>query len=164
MRRKRGQKKPEPVIVLATVKPRSESSVVRRAREAGVRAFSPRLLEFKASGPEEQPLFPGYVFFWVLSEWRQVRTLKGVFDFVRFGGQPVQVPQSVIDELRRHENPYGYIVLGPNFRPGQQVLVKGGPLGICQGYGPGRRVRVLFEILGGRAVEMSYPEGEVVAA
>lgn len=158
----RRKAKPPQDIVLVTTRSRCEGSVVRRARDAGIQAYSPRFLDF--SDMSEHVLFPGYVFVWVSTEWRKVLGLVGVVDFVRCGETPSVVKPDIVTKLRSRENKHGFVILDRLFQAGDKVRVEGGTaLGICQGYAPHARVRVLFQILG-HGVEMCMPERELVAA
>jgi transcription antitermination factor NusG len=147
---------------LITVKTASERQVVRRLREVGVQAYSPRFLEFGSGGNTEHPLFPGYVFVWVVDQWAAIRATPGVREFVLAGGAPARVEQSIVDELRERETPYGYVRLYPKFEIGVPVRV-GDVIGVYAGMAGRQRAQVLLTLLG-RDVELSVPERDLVAA
>ncbi|SEG57576.1 transcription/translation regulatory transformer protein RfaH [Marinobacterium lutimaris] len=52
---------------------------------------------------EEEPLFPGYLFIWLSemdSNWRPIRSTRGVARVITFGNKPAVVPGAVIEALR----------------------------------------------------------------
>lgn len=52
-----------------------------------------------------EPLFPHYLFIKldrVASNWRPIRSTRGVLKLVAFGGQPAVVPTHIVDILREH--------------------------------------------------------------
>ncbi|MFV0575596.1 MAG: transcription/translation regulatory transformer protein RfaH [Vibrio sp.] len=57
-----------------------------------------------------EPLFPSYIFIGLEQNnhpsFTTIRSTRGVTDFIRFGGQPYQVPRYVIEKMRRmHVDP-----------------------------------------------------------
>jgi len=51
-----------------------------------------------------EPLFPGYLFIYLSemeSNWRPIRSTRGVAKMITFGDQPAIVPHEVIEVLRR---------------------------------------------------------------
>ncbi|WP_432697782.1 transcription/translation regulatory transformer protein RfaH [Marinobacterium sp. YM272] len=52
---------------------------------------------------EEEPLFPGYLFIWLSemeSNWRPIRSTRGVARIITFGNKPAIVPAQVVEALR----------------------------------------------------------------
>jgi transcription antitermination factor NusG len=49
------------------------------------------------------PLFPGYVFIWIISQWWSARGSPGVVRIVLDGAAPAKVPDRIIAELRKRE-------------------------------------------------------------
>ncbi|MGJ8515281.1 transcriptional activator RfaH [Carnimonas bestiolae] len=73
-----------------------------------------------------EPLFPYYLFIRlsaVASNWRPIRSTRGVLRLVSFGDTPVAVPVSLIDMLKEHATSYEddpinhYIGLKPHLQP-----------------------------------------------
>src|SRR5438105_2868494 len=95
--------------------------------------YLPRI-RFKRStrdGPAwfTEALFPNYLFarFELAAQMRQVHHTRGVQRIVHFGDQWPSIPDAVIEELRARV-PAGKVhVLREEFRPGDQVLISGGP-------------------------------------
>lgn len=103
-----------------------------------------------------EPLFPRYLFIHLDPErdnWGPIRSTIGVTSLVRFGDQPAQVPNTLIDELQAHEAPDGIHDLpSRGFRKGQKVRIEEGPLagyeGIWLASNGKERAQVLLEIMG----------------
>jgi transcriptional antiterminator RfaH len=101
------------------------------------------------------PLFPGYLFLWVVSGWWNARWSPGVVRLIMDGFVPAHVPDAVIDEIRSRERG-GYVeLLKPRgLRPGMRVRVLDGPLreqiGMLAALRPHERVLVLLQLLGGQ--------------
>ncbi|TCK07120.1 transcription/translation regulatory transformer protein RfaH [Marinobacterium mangrovicola] len=52
---------------------------------------------------EEEPMFPGYLFIWLSemeSNWRPIRSTRGVARIITFGNKPAIVPPAVVEALR----------------------------------------------------------------
>lgn len=104
-----------------------------------------------------------------VSQWDSLRCTPGVYDFVLEGGSPALAGSQLglsrfVRELQRRHDKDGYVVLDQRFSAGQSVRVAcGSSVGLCQGYSERQRVRVLFDILGGRKV-LEYSEQDLVAA
>jgi transcription antitermination factor NusG len=74
------------------------------------------------------PLFPGYLFLWVVYGWWNARWAAGVRRLVMDGLVPARVPDRVIAEIRSRER--GGLIELPKLRlePGMRVKVLQGPL------------------------------------
>lgn len=77
-----------------------------------------------------EPLFPSYVFIAVDPEespsFTTIRSTRGVVDFIRFGPQPVVVPESLIAQLQHVEQHEGWESHSTAPVEGQSVKVKQG--------------------------------------
>jgi transcriptional antiterminator RfaH len=100
------------------------------------------------------PLFPGYLFLWVVSGWWNARWSAGVRRLVMDGLVPARVPDRVIAEIRSRER--AALIELPKLRlePGMRVKVLQGPLqgqiGLLAALRPHERVLVLLQLLGGQ--------------
>src|SRR5262245_36538477 len=142
----------------AQVEPRRERLASHCLTLAGYEIYQPLLREQRRSHGRKitvtPPLFPGYLFLWVVSGWWKARWAAGVRRLVMDGPVPARVPDHVIAEIRSRECA-GLIEL-PKLRlePGARVRVLQGPLqdqiGLLAALRPHERVLVLLHLLGGQ--------------
>jgi transcriptional antiterminator RfaH len=141
-------------------RPKREHITASYLREKiGIEVYLPRV-RFKTHtvrGPKwfEEALFPTYLFarFNLLEYFRQVHHGHGARGIVHFGKHWPTVPEVMISELRQtipDDRPH---VLCEDFRPGDAVIISGGPLdqleAVVTRVMPGKmRVAVLLEFLG----------------
>jgi transcriptional antiterminator RfaH len=110
-----------------------------------------------------QPLFPGYLFAFIIEQWRVLNFTYGVLSVVRVGDCPCRVPAAEIDSLKAMIDGHGYIKL-PEAPPpppaprqiavGAKVRITSGPFGGMSGLYAGQTTRerelVLLKMLGGQ--------------
>jgi transcriptional antiterminator RfaH len=121
---------------------------------AGYKIYQPLLREHRRSHGRKiiatPPLFPGYLFVWVVRGWWDARWAAGVRRLVMDGEQPARVPDAVISEIRSRERG-GYVELPKlhGLKPGMRVRVVSGPLseqiGMLAALRPHERVLVLLQ-------------------
>jgi transcriptional antiterminator RfaH len=156
----------------AQVEPRRERLASHCLGLAGYEIYQPLLREQRRSHGRKitvtPPLFPGYLFLWVVSGWWNARWSPGVVRLIMDGLVPAHVPDAVISEIRSRERG-GYVeLLKPRgLRPGMRVRVISGPLseqiGILALLKPHERVLVLLNLLGGQQrVELARTAIEAV--
>ena len=126
---------------------------------AGFTVYLPRIAEhvIRRGRREEvhRPLFPGYCFVLVIDRWWAIQRSPGVIGLLLNGGCPASIPDGVIDELRRREQPDGLIRLPEprGLRRGDKVLIREGPfaerIAIYAGMSGAQRVAVLLALFGG---------------
>ena len=82
-----------------------------------------------------KPLFPRYIFakFNASKQLAKISFTRGVHHVVSFGGQPTPVEEDVIKILSARIDDNGFVKLGENLKPGDRVVIKGGPLRDFQG-------------------------------
>lgn len=137
-------------------KPNAEPQVARALMERGFTVFLP-MLPPRQDG-RSQPLFPAYLFFrcdlsaLVIDE---VQWLPGLRRILAFAGKPAVVPDEAIELIRNGLDEIEAAGGLPqhHFKPGDTVVIDGGPLaglrGVFQGpIGPAERVRILVHFLG----------------
>ncbi|HNX53040.1 MAG TPA: transcription termination/antitermination NusG family protein [Pontiellaceae bacterium] len=125
---------------------------------AGVEVFCPRI-RFQRNTKRgkvwfEEALFPGYLFarFDVRAMLRTVSGTYGVQGLVRFAGECAQVPDFVVDSLRREAS--GVIVVKePALKPGDTAIMAEGAMRglravVTQVLPGGERVKILMELMG----------------
>src|ERR1043166_4688363 len=76
------------------------------------------------------PMFPRYAFarFDAGRLLHQVCYTRGVQSVLSFGGVAARVDDSIIELLRSRIGDDGFVQIGTDFKPGERVRVKGGPL------------------------------------
>jgi transcriptional antiterminator RfaH len=138
----------------------------------GFEIYSPRIRPPRARREDDtRPLFPGYVFIWIISQWWSARWSPGVIRIVTNGNVPAKVDDKIIAELRERERG-GVVQLpeapeAPSMKVGARVRVTRGPFtglgGLYSGQAPHERVAVLLTLLGGQT-RVVLPEGDVELA
>ena len=149
----------------AQVEPRRERLASYTLALAGYEIYQPLLREQRRSRAGRKiivtpPLFPGYLFLWVVSGWWNARWSPGVVRLIMDGLVPAHVPDAVISEIRSRECG-GFVELPKprGLRPGMRVRVISGRLhdqiGLLAVLRPHGRVLVLLHLLSGeRPVEL----------
>jgi transcriptional antiterminator RfaH len=157
----------------ARLEPRRERLALHCLGLAGFETYFPRLREHRRISGRKvlvtPPLFSGYCFLTIESQWHAARWTAGVSTLIMNGAGPAHVPDSVIAEIRSRER--GGLVELPrreDFRTGEAVRVTQGPfagqLGLYAGQRPHERVLVLLALLGGeQRVELPKDALEVVS-
>jgi transcriptional antiterminator RfaH len=141
-------------------KPRAEHQAKEALLHNGVAVYLPvvKVARVNPRARPVAPLFPGYLFAQAdLEEVGQsaINWVPGVVRLVSFGGEPVVVPDAVIEHIKRRSaelEKSGEFGLGP-FRHGDHVRITTGPLKDLDAVFDQRlsgkgRVRVLIEFLG----------------
>jgi len=156
----------------AQVEPRREHLASHCLTLAGYKIYQPLLREQRRSHGRKitvtPPLFPGYLFAWVVRGWWDARWSTNVVRLIMDGMLPARVPDAVISEIRSRERG-GFVELLPKLRlePGARVRVLQGPLqdqiGLLAALRPHERVLLLLQMLGGQQrVELASNAIEVV--
>jgi transcriptional antiterminator RfaH len=139
---------------------------------AGYRLYQPLLREHRRSHGRKiivtPPLFPSYLFIWVVHGWWDARWAAGVRRLVMDGEVPARVPDAVIAEIKlRERNGFVELPRPRGLAPGMRVKVLQGPLqaqiGLLAALRPHERVLVLLNLLGGQQrVELARNAIEVI--
>jgi len=162
---------------LVYTKPQREPLVNRQLEDRGLETFFPYLQYERGYGRgiRLEPFFPHYLFVKVdlqAKEANGLTWLAGVRSLVNFDGQPVRVPEPIVETLRMRLMPYSDKVLDRVellFQPGDTVAVTTGPFagmeGIFQkGLNGQQRVQILLKLLGGwTRVELDAKQIEPMA-
>lgn len=92
---------------LVNSKPRQELRAEEHLKNQSINCVLPLIeIEKIIRGKRQsisEPLFPGYLFVELQTDgqdWSKIRSTRGVRDFVRFGGVPGRVPESVLEHLK----------------------------------------------------------------
>jgi transcriptional antiterminator RfaH len=156
----------------AQVEPQRERLASYCLGLAGYEIYQPLLREQRRSHGRKimvtPPLFPGYLFVWVVRGWWDARWSPGVVRLIMDGLLPARVPDAVISEIRSRERG-GFVELPKvhGLAPGMRVKVLQGPLqdqiGLLAALRPHERVLVLLQLLGGQQrVELARSAIEAV--
>lgn len=157
-------------------KPRQEGVAVRNLRAlGGVEVVFPRLRRTRRGHEKSkvvvEPLFPGYLFLRFDPEelHGSVRSTRGVLHLVSRDDRPVEVDESVIEELRALGPDATLSMLDEELKVGAKVRVIRGIFSGSEGsvvrlHGPQQRIAVLLSLLGSeQPVEMPLDDVEGLA-
>jgi transcription antitermination factor NusG len=77
-----------------------------------------------------RPFFPNYIFAWfdVSKLLHKVRLTRGVHSIVCYGSTPALVDDCIIATIRSQIGEDGYVKIGENLRPGDEVIIEDGLL------------------------------------
>lgn len=141
-------------------KPRREALAEANLLNQGYRVYFPRLATQHRRGGKwvdtVEPLFPRYLFLSPSND-RQglapVRSTLGVSNLVRFGGQAATIPESLVEALRRRQDPAtGACAQRSLFKHGAAIKLRAGPFtgldGVFDIEAGENRVIVLLDFLG----------------
>ena len=152
---------------------RKESLVCEQLRLRELDSFFPCLYgrALASRARSKKPYFPGYVFgrFDLELTGRSIIDwIPGAIRVVSYGGEPVAVPDHLIDMLRQHlETINGSNVeFSEKFQTGALVAIQGGPLAgyeaIFNAHLPGRdRAEVLLKLLQGPQIRVELPVEQI---
>ncbi len=154
-------------------KPRSEAIAHENLQRQGYETLLPRLRRTRrgpsGTAARVECLFPNYLFLradTTRTSLAPVRSTRGARGVVKFGGVPAEVPESVIEHIRRRiDDEDGFIRLeAPSLAAGQAIRLSQGPLSGLEGIflqeEGSDRVRLLLEILGTRR-EVVLPRAQL---
>jgi transcription elongation factor/antiterminator RfaH len=124
--------------------PRQEDRAESNFRLWGLETFLPRSRDRRLnpfSGDVSyvvRPLFPRYIFvrFRLGAVYHRIRFTRGVHSLVSFGGSPCPVGDEIVNLIRLQVGADGVAKTGTEFRAGDRVIVREGPL---------RRLSGIFE-------------------
>src|ERR1700693_233799 len=130
-------------------------------RRQGFVTYLPRYLRARRHARRTEtiasPLFPRYLFVAMdvaRDRWRAVQSTLGLSNLVAVGGDPIPLPEGVVDEIRARESEQGLVRLGlpAGVEPGSPVRLIDGVFaehkGVFERLADGRRVTVLLKLLG----------------
>jgi len=157
---------------LIYTKARQEALAKENLERQGYKAWLPLARELKKRNqrlvPFIGPLFPRYLFINLdkkTDNWAPIRSTLGVSTVVRFGLEPIAVPEDLVKEIQAREDKKGLIELIPeNYKPGRAIRVVAGGLEGVEGIFLSRnregRVTVLLNILG-KTTRTALPRGYI---
>jgi transcriptional antiterminator RfaH len=105
-----------------------------------------------------RPLFPRYIFarFKIHDLYHKVRFTRGIENLVSFNGYPTPVAEEIIAAIQSRIRSDGFVALGEEFEPGDEVVIKDGPFRSFSGIferdmNDADRVRILLQTVGYQA-------------
>ena len=157
--------------LLLHTKPNKEDFLSSEISARSLDCYYPAL-RVKPANPRARkikPFFPGYLFVYTDPSSllaAELRWLPGSTGWVHFGGELAEVPESIIDGIRRHveqlnQSPQS---MAPTFRPGQAVRIMDGPFSGWEGIFHSQltgcdRVKVLLRIIHAQQRLVELPVG-----
>jgi len=154
-------------------KPNKEEFLYDQLLANRLEAFCPhiRVQPVNPRARKVKPYFPGYVFVQLDLEHEKTSVLgwmPGANGLVSFDGQPADVPESLVQAIRRKVNEIntaGGEMLA-SLRPGEKVVIQDGPFAGYQAIFDSRlsgvdRVRVLLTLLRKRQVPLELSAGQI---
>lgn len=116
--------------------PKQETRAETNLNAWNVETFLPRMKERRqqphtgAATYSIRPLFPGYLFarFQASALFHKINFTRGVQSIVGFGSGPVAVEDEVIELIQSHVREDGCVRLEEEFKAGDRVMIKEGPL------------------------------------
>lgn len=153
----RNQSAPAPSWYVIQCKPGQNERAYQNLINQGYHCFSPQLAVEKVVAGRRvtrvEPLFPGYLFIQLqegVEDWGAIRSTRGVLRLVRFGMNPVPVPNDVIQSLMRRSVEAGQPP-APAYVSGQAVRITQGPFAdlhaLFEGFRGEERAVVLLAML-----------------
>lgn len=117
-------------------KSREEGRAQTNLENQGVESFFPTIQIEKILRKQkivvDEALFPSYLFVYIDPEhpvFPRIRSTRGVFDFVRFGGKVTTVPNLLVDQLKNLSKELHQAGVTPKklFEKGDKIEIKSGP-------------------------------------
>jgi transcriptional antiterminator RfaH len=145
-------------------KPGQAARAAQELSNQGYEVFCPTIKVERLQRGERvarvEPLFPGYLFIELselTSNWRPIRSTRGVARMITFGNKPAVVPDDVVEHLRdRLQQESEHHTL----KPQQPVRIDAGPFShlnaVFLEYDGEKRAFLLLELLG-RWQKLSLP-------
>lgn len=133
--------KDDPQWYVVHTNPKQEDRAESNLRCWGVETLYPKLKtrrvnEFSGALTYiTKPLFPRYIFakFDARKQLAKISFTRGVHHVVSFGGQPTPVEEDIIRIIGSRMDDNGFVKIGEDLKPGDKVVIKGGPLRDFQG-------------------------------
>lgn len=154
-------------------KPNKEGFLCRQLQSNAFEAFCPeiRVQPINPRARTRKPYFPGYVFVHLDPEqvpWSSLGWMPGASGFVSFDGRPADVPENLIEGIRRRVasvNAAGG-ELFDGLKPGDALVIQDGPFAGYEAIFDARlsgvdRVRVLLKMLQKRELRLELLAGQV---
>jgi transcriptional antiterminator RfaH len=156
---------------VAMTKSGAERIAERNLNQQGIDTYLPLTWRHikKQQTRELIPMFPGYIIFAMGDDddWTPIRSTKGLLKIIRFGQDPAQIADDVIEHLQQQESAEGiHEIPGMDYEPGDRVRVLDGPFKFYEAVitaKPRDRLAVLLSGMG-REIKMILSYRQVESA
>lgn len=116
--------------------PRQEKRAESNLKAWGVKTFNPQFIHYTYNEftgrptPIIKPLFPRYIFARLdMSQYHQkVRFTRGIHSVVSFNNVPCSVDDQIISLIEARIGDDGFVKMGEQLKPGDEVMIQAGPL------------------------------------
>lgn len=116
--------------------PKQENRAESNLRAWMIETFTPKIKERRLNQYTGEAsyfvkhLFPRYIFarFKASDLLHKVRFTRGVHSVLSFGSVPTQVNERIISIIQSRIESDGFIHIGKTFKPGDEIIIKEGPL------------------------------------
>ncbi len=151
-------------------KPHREFLAADHLRRQGFEVFLPasrrQIRHARKVSTKPTAYFPGYLFVAQNSaQWRSIMGTRGVRQLVMAGDQPALAPNALVELLRSHCNPDGYLEYQGPLHVGDQVRIEAGPfadfIGKIETLGPNDRVSVLLDLMATQTA-VEFPRSQIM--
>jgi transcriptional antiterminator RfaH len=123
--------------LLLQVKPKQETRALENLQRQGGECYCPQICIEKLNRGKriqaEEALFPGYLFINVQPErngltYTSIRSSRGVSKIVRFGAEPIKVPETLIAQIKHREQADSIGILAKDLpQAGDNINITEGP-------------------------------------
>ena len=121
--------------------PKQEERALSNLNAWQVETFSPKFRDRRTNEFTGKPtfltkfLFPGYIFarFKINDLYHKVRFTRGVHSLVSFNDYPSPVNDEIISAIKSRIMDDGFVKIGEDFKPGDEVIINHGPFKNFQG-------------------------------
>src|SRR5207244_4462012 len=115
--------------------PKQEDRAANNLKAWGIETFSPKIKSPRRNRYTGQvtqiskPLFPRYMFAWFkfTDISHKLRFTRGVHSLVSFNGGPSPIDEQIIATIRSRIDNNGFVRIGEELKPGDEVVIKDGP-------------------------------------
>ena len=156
--------------------PSKELLAQRHLQEQGFDVYLPRFKKIRRHARKTEtilaPLFPRYLFVGIDLEhdrWRSINGTRGVSYLLTNGDQPISIPLSIIEKLKKQEDSEGALPITSliTFLKGDSVRIIEGAfenqIALFEKLDDKQRVQLLLNLLG-QTVKVTLPSHEIEAA
>jgi transcription antitermination factor NusG len=155
--------------------PQREKFAAERVQALNYPVFLPLVPSGRKGAGEGRPLFAGYFFAQISSQWRPIATCVGVLCILKTGDCPAKLPDREVEALRNMVDAHGFVRLPDApaktsrhvFKKNERVKIIGGPFqgvaALHSGLSAAQKEILLISMLGAPR-RISVPSSLIVPA